>query len=334
VLRPAARLILAFFLLFGAGVHAAEGPASAVIVFGEPGGGALTNALRIQLDPSRPVAGAKRNESESLDAKIEGARQELAGGGAELAVWVERGARTDQGAEFIVYVVGDRAGRALVEVVRVEGDEGPELYRVIALKVRDVLDEVTIARAEPDLARALVTPRPSPSAIGALVELGGHATLGLDGARSRFAALIGAGAGFDASARRVEVTGVLRLPGNDTTETVDGAVLLREWAPAAEVRLLSPGRVRFGPHLGAALRIVDATGVTTLGTRGASTLLVPAVYGGAEARWLLTEWIALRAASALEVGLIRRELSLNDQPMAELGQVAGSGQISLVLTVP
>jgi hypothetical protein len=64
-----------------------------------------------------------------------------------------------------LYVVGEKEGRALVEVVRVPGDRGPELERTIGLKVREFVAAIQRGQAARAEAAQLLQPElPQPRA--------------------------------------------------------------------------------------------------------------------------------------------------------------------------
>ncbi|HET6335195.1 MAG TPA: hypothetical protein VFG30_18350 [Polyangiales bacterium] len=95
-------------------------------------------ALQIQLSglaqPERHIVAPAASAAEA----IERASQLVRDQGALAAVWVDRGP-AEGGGPVVAYVVGDRQGRALIEVVRVPGDRGPELERTTALKIRELV---------------------------------------------------------------------------------------------------------------------------------------------------------------------------------------------------
>jgi hypothetical protein len=128
-----------------------------------PSGGLFT-ALQIQLSgvasPERVAVPASPNMAEGIERGSQLVREH----GAIAAVWVERG-RTPGPA--VLYVVGEKEGRALVEVVRVPGDRGPELERTIALKVREFVAAIQRGQAARAEAAQLLQPEPpQPQAAG------------------------------------------------------------------------------------------------------------------------------------------------------------------------
>lgn len=129
----------------------------------EPSRPALLANLQIQLSSlvrlePRTAAAAVGGTSERIRAATALARSE----GALAVVWIDPTIeRQDGGREATLYVVGERDGRALLEVVSVTGAEGPELDRTLALKLREVLTEL-LTQAQSTPSTALLRPPAEP----------------------------------------------------------------------------------------------------------------------------------------------------------------------------
>lgn len=129
----------------------------------EPSPPALLANLQIQLSSlvrlePRTAAAAVGGTSARIRAATALARSE----GALAVVWIDPTIeRQDGGREATLYVVGDRDGRALLEVVSVSGAQGPELDRTLALKLREVLAEM-LTEPQPAPSAALLRPAPEP----------------------------------------------------------------------------------------------------------------------------------------------------------------------------
>jgi hypothetical protein len=123
--------------------------------------GGLFSALQIQLSgvaaPERLAVPASLNTVEGIERGSQLVREH----GALAAVWIERGRGPGP---VVLYVVGERAGRALVEIVRVPGDRGPELDRTIALKVREFIAAMQRGQAARAEAAQLLQPEAAPPA--------------------------------------------------------------------------------------------------------------------------------------------------------------------------
>jgi hypothetical protein len=102
----------------------------------------LIAALRIQLGAT-PVQVRDWPASGRLAERISTASELAQGAGAFAVVWTEPPTQLPDGArEVVLYIVGRRQGRAVLDVVRVPGGHGPDLDRTLALKVGEVLDEL------------------------------------------------------------------------------------------------------------------------------------------------------------------------------------------------
>lgn len=111
--------------------------------------GGLIQSLRIQLSGERAVriGGSLARAPLGEQVRAAGARMEQLG--ASLAVWVEVARSDEQGAvELVLYVVGGRRDRALVEVARFEHADDPGIDRALALKVLEVLEAVEVKHEE------------------------------------------------------------------------------------------------------------------------------------------------------------------------------------------
>jgi hypothetical protein len=125
----------------------------------EPTPPALLASLQIQLSSlvqllPRTASDAMSGMSERVRSASALARSE----GALAVVWIDPAIeRSDGGREATLYVVGERDGRALVEVVSVTGEQGPELDRTLALKLREILAEL-LSQPSPVPSSALLRP--------------------------------------------------------------------------------------------------------------------------------------------------------------------------------
>lgn len=127
---------------WASGAHAAE--PRVLVLESSRVATSLLAAFQIQLSgiaaPERLVVRPVANTAES----IERAAQLVHEHGALAAVWVDK---SQGGGPAVVYVVGERQGRALIEVVRVPGGRGPDLDRTIALKVREFVAAIQRGQA-------------------------------------------------------------------------------------------------------------------------------------------------------------------------------------------
>ena len=305
----------------------------------EPSG--LLTALQIQLSGLAEPQSVPQPRAASAPQQIEAASRLTRDQGALAAVWVDPPLDRASGA-VMLYVVGEREGRALVEVVRVPGDRGPELERTLALKVREVVAELQRAAAAAPVAAQLlpaepIAPEPEPElpeaswqpllALG--MKLGSQPGLGL----ARWG--LTAGAGPSLASRDLRLSGVLYgdwFPPRDVDRLGDhvrywelGATLL------AHAQLRLPG-LWLGASLGPRLLWLQAEGRTVLEASGSA--YSNAIWGvafGVDAEWPLTAYLGLAADLQIEGLSVREHLRVNEQQVVDVGRFRARLGISLVL---
>src|SRR5262245_107170 len=124
----------------------------------------LAAALRIQLMGSATVEERVVAADATLGERIERAAALANSAGAQVVVWSEPAlTHRDGSREAVLYVVGQRDGRALLQVVRVPGGEGHELDRTLALKVSEILPELQRAGPAAPSGEALRAPSAPPA---------------------------------------------------------------------------------------------------------------------------------------------------------------------------
>jgi hypothetical protein len=257
---------------------------------------------------------------------------------AALAVWVEGPVRlSDGGQELILYLVGKREGRALVEVLRIPGGDGPEADRSLALKTREALDGMLAG----DTARMLreTSEQPEtvekPSRLGWVFDLG-PVVVAQPGTRlGQWGIGLGAGARLRLSRWRLTGQGLFRLYPRVDIETEQGRVGFDELAPGLGLHGLHEWPpFSLGAQIGFQLRIVRAEGIAPLGTQGSDTSLIPALLSALQAQLELQSWLALRLGVGLELDLHRQRFAINQQEVADLGRLRPFGQMALVFYSP
>lgn len=117
-------------------------------------------ALQIQLAGIATVERIPQQARASAAQRVEIAGEFARERAALCAVSVEPPPAGADG-PAILYAVGEREGRALIEVVRVPGGAGPELDRTLALKVREIVTELILARAAAPAETLLLPPPPA-----------------------------------------------------------------------------------------------------------------------------------------------------------------------------
>src|SRR5947207_9628285 len=121
-----------------------------LLVEDTPGGARrLVSALRIQLTGAAQVAARPAPRARNTPERIRAATALVRVEDALLVVWAEGPIELPDGSsQAILYAVGQREGRALLEVVRVPGGRGPDMDRTLALKVRSMVDDLQRSRRE------------------------------------------------------------------------------------------------------------------------------------------------------------------------------------------
>jgi hypothetical protein len=129
----------------------------------------LIAALRIELSDHRELRVQVRPAGAGLDERMRVAHELAQEAGVAAVVWVEPGTprtaerrATTEHAEqgtALVYVVGRRAGRALLEIVRIPANERPDADRVVALKLGELLRELLDRRGASEVLQLAEVPQ-------------------------------------------------------------------------------------------------------------------------------------------------------------------------------
>lgn len=270
---------------------------------------------------------------------------------ALLVVWTER-----KGAALLLHIAGRRDGAPFIDQMHFEAGDEPAMDRAFALKIRDVLDELVIARLSLSLPDAGPPPRrgveqraprvlarQAPPDAAWVIELGGrgmdgqgnggHGAVVLSGSRQ---ARLQPGTAERFAELYTELTlapaTTIRSPDGDmSTSAVEGMLGVR--ALTAAVRQ-APERWLGGIHLGAGAGLVRAQGTTPQGASGTARRLVPMLAAGVEGRLGISPRLAVRAAIGAAMSLRRQRFALNDMPIVDLGRYRVQGQLSLLLSLP
>lgn len=291
----------------------------------------FVQALRIQLaDMAAVIEGGGVPEG-ALAVQVEQAAAAVARAGATFALWLEEAG----GGDFVVHVVGRRAGRAIVEIVRMPAAaDGPETERALAIKARDVIEEILAPAAPDDPVRALRPARAPVRPAAALlysVEVG---IVGAGGASDLQGGLIVAAALRTGGPVAGELYAVARFVAGIADSDERGQITVGEQSGAVGIRVLGAGRLRVGGAAELGARWLHAQGTTSQGTMGATSAVVPTVSAGPELRLHLRSGVELRTAVAAEVALWRQRFALNDEPVLDLGRFRALGTVSLLVVFP
>ncbi len=283
-----------------------------------------------------------------LSEKVEMAVDEVDAREATVAVWIERGdKRKGKRIEFVLHIVGRRQGRLMVEVFRLPAREGPDLDRTLALKVGEVLDkmlvplepEPSVTWVDPTATERLppVEPKPKlePPGLRFLAEVGVRGSAGLDAPEAAAGVYLAVGVRRPVADFIGEVYVSGGIDSGANTVVPEGTVDTDEIVAAVGARLLSPiGRLHLGAQLEVGLRFITADGVTPRGREGSESVLLPVVLGSLEARWLLRSSFVLRAAAGVEYSPDRLSLTVNSEPVVDLGRVRPVAQLAVVFLIP
>lgn len=271
---------------------------------------------------------------------------------ALLVVWTER-----KGAALLLHIAGRRDGEPFIDQMHFEAGDEPAIDRAFALKIRDVLDELVIARLSLSLPDAgppprrgveqsvprVVLARQEPPEAAWVIELGGrsmdgqgnggHAAVVLSGSRQ---ARLQPGTAERFAELYTELTlapaTTIRSPDGDmSTSAVEGMLGVRALTAAARH---APARWLGGVHLGAGAGLVRARGTTPQGASGTVRRLVPMLAAGVEGRLRISPRLAVRAAIGAAMSLRRQRFALNEMPIVDLGRYRVQGQLSLLMSLP
>lgn len=167
------------------------------------------------------------------------------------------------------------------------------------------------------------------------VELGGGVLLGTGTTTASGAGLAGAALRLDAAYAIVEVGAAFHLLSRIGAEQRDSSVELDELALSIGAQALArAGQLAAGGYLHAGCRYVEARGRSSDGRSGAAAHLLPALWMGAEGRWMPLRGLEVRLALGVETTAIAQRYAVAGEPVLDLGVVRPTGSLSLVLSAP
>jgi hypothetical protein len=314
---------------------------------GTPEQPGLIQALRIQLADAAPVVDGGELAASSLPERIAEAGQRSRQAQARLAIWVEpaqpgQAGQGDPAAPWLLYLVGQRDGRVLVDVVQVPEGTAPDVERSLALKVREAHD--ALRAAEPQA--ALLASEPAAAAQAPRQPWGfrlalGPAAAALDGsAAGQWGLSLQLGTDLHLGGRgrepgRVSLHAAAQLRWFAAAEvgSAAGNVALDELDPGLWLAALYRGG-RFGVGLSTGLlaRRIHVLAEASGGERGEARELVWSVPIALELQLTLLAQLALRLAPGLEINLDPENFAIAGVPVIELGRIRPGLELSLVLT--
>lgn len=304
-------------------------------------------SLRIHLPPDMAVlevgtlrAGTSRSE------RIEQALGAVELHQAQAALWIEGPVtRGDGDREFVLYVIGRRGDRAIVDVLRLTstGDAAAStpdnIDRSLALKVSHLLTDV--ARGDDLIDTPLAPDGPEAadvsedSKLEALMLVGASLHSPTGSLPTQAGLRLGVGLQLaDASEWIGCLWSVRLMPRNERRNTA-GALDLEEITSSLELSWLHRlGALSVGANLGAMLRSLDAAGTTELETVGDHHAFVAGPVFGPSVSWLLHPNLRVDLGARLELAMQRVRYRVNDTELADSGRVRFGVQLDLLAQLP
>lgn len=302
-------------------------------------GASVVETLRIQLSGTH-AALEERELVGGADASAQ-AMQLVRSGRARLVAWID----TRAAGRYELRCVGLRQGAIAAARAELAGRPGPALERTMALKLRELLDELD-APAAPSPSSSRAPPhelheessRPAqPSAgqasarVSALLELATQATSGAGSVGPQLRAFVAGGVSHRLAGLQAELSLGLGWASGFTRVATIGSVEVREWMSQLALHVLQPGAgPTLGGHAGLVLRVVRARGETAAGERGEQSRLVPALGFGADAAIPLQGALRLRWTLGAELALKSQRFAVERVSLLELGNLRAITALSLV----
>ena len=234
--------------------------------------------------------------------------------------------------QAVLYLVGRREGRALIEVVRVPGGEGPEVDRSLALKVDELVgarDGAAYALGNKELPKPIEAKSASERRVGLSLEAGAQAS-------DEGSAGLSADAFIAVGPSLMTPSFVLAVPielaiGFARGVERDGAnVSWRELGVGGWLKLAARvhPRLALGGGLGGRVTFTDAEGSSASGRTGSSTERLPGLLASLDAELTLSPAIATRLALGVEQRLRRQRLYIEAREMADTGRTVLFARLS------
>jgi hypothetical protein len=232
--------------------------------------------------------------------------------------------------QAVLYVVGRRDGRALIEVVRVPGGEGPEVDRSLALKVRELVgvrDGAAFALGVREIEEANTDER----RVTLWLELGAHVSS--EGSAGLVPdAFLALGPSLTTPDFVIAVPlelsyGFTRSAGRDGDRVEWTELGVGGWL---KLLMRVHPSVQVGGGLGGKLSFSAAQGRSASGRSGRSTERLPALLVGAEAELRLSRSLGARAVLGLELRTQRQRFYIEGREVADTGRAIPYARLSLV----
>lgn len=335
-------VLVAGGLLCAAAAHADD----RVLLLEAPGqaGLGLASALAVQLIGVAELERQVLPDAATVPARVRAARELGQERHALLVVWAEGPVELADGSqEAVLYAVGQREGRALLEVVRVAGGRGPDMDRTLALKVREMVDELHRNRAQTP-SEAMLQPEPTPPSprgprpqFGAELALGalGSPALGAAPARLGTAVALGPALLLRALALRLSARAELAWFPPNTVERGGAHVRFDELVPGLALRgQLRQGPLWLGARAGFALALTAATGVSAAGAKGVAHEQTALWLAGLELELPLAAGLGLLLGVELQARFLHRRFAVNGTELVDLGALRPFASLALTWSAP
>lgn len=329
-------LTAGFILIAGAARVQAE---DRVVLLDDPArpSPGLVSALRIQLTGVAELDVRQDPEMAGVSKRVQVASQLAQADDVLVVTWAEPAVELADGSrEAVLYVVGHKQGRALLEVVRVPGGEGPVVERSLALKLRELVDEVRQNREQAAAADVMLEAAPPPPAgrWDAVVAVAGAVAPLADSDVGQWGARMSGGAAFRDGGLRL--AGLLQVAVFPQLEIAQGPsrVRLYEIAPSLLARAqLQHGALWFGLRLGPELSAVKAEGKSANG-QGETSEVVASLLVGAEVELQLGAGVGVAAAIDLQGRFKRQRFTVDSDRVVDLGRVRPVASLGLTWNGP
>jgi hypothetical protein len=297
---------------------------------GEPPRPGLEPALRIQLRGTAEVIAVPRAFASDMPARLAAASALAEEHNADWVLWTDPPQTTaPQSEQAVLYLVGRQNGRALIEVVRVPGGEGPEVDRSLALKVHELIDvregaAYALGNAE------VPEPESERKRVQLWLEAGAQGTIeGDGGAALDVLVAIGPSVSTPSLMVALPIELAIGLPrhiergGDEVSWTELGATL---WLKLGA--RLGPAVV--GGGLGAKLAFTDVEGTTQAGRQGTATELLPSMVASIDGELPLSASLGARLAVGTELRFKRQHFLIEGDDVGNTGRIVPFARLSVV----
>jgi hypothetical protein len=290
----------------------------------------FVSALQIELGETYSVLVAPQAVPTSLPARIGLATSLVESQRALATVWIEDSAPDPRSA--LLYVVGRRAGRALLEVVQAPDTGGLDLPRMLSIKLAELLTQVRSAapqlldlppaRTLPPTAADAEPPAAASGRVWGALFLGPRFDVGLGTGWSRFG--LGAALAPELSFARLRVALGLGIDAYPSLQVRANSseVSLSEVTPRvfAGVSWFGPG-VAFAFQAGPTWSLLSVRGRTPLGYESGETVNSLGVSFALSAERSFAPALALGARLELHMAERRLHFDVNDEPVLDRGRL-------------